>query len=185
MEEHGPKLKPTTCAEYNRVFRKVLWPLFGNRLVRDVDRTEVARFHAKMADKPNAANHALAVFSKFMNWVGAVGLREKYTNPCRTVKKYRPKQRQRFLSDEEIERLGAVLDRGVEDGESPYAIAAIRLLLFTGARLSEILTVEWRLVDLQRGLLALPDSKTGQKTIFLNEGAIEILNDIPKQPNNR
>jgi len=78
-----------------------------------------------------------------------------------------------------------VLQEAEEQGsESPYVIAAIRLLLLTGARLSEVLTLEWRYVDLARGLLFLPDSKTGQRPVFLNSGAIEVLQQLPRQPDN-
>jgi integrase len=58
---------------------------------------------------------------------------------------------------------------------SPDAAAALRLLIFTGARLREILHLRWEQVDLGRGLLLLPDSKTGRKTIVLNRPALEIL----------
>jgi integrase len=63
---------------------------------------------------------------------------------------------------------------------SRYATAAIRLLLFTGCRLREILGLRWSEVDLERGLLLLPDSKTGRKTVVLNAPALEVLANVPK-----
>jgi integrase len=60
------------------------------------------------------------------------------------------------------------------------AAAALRLLIFTGARLREILHLRWEHVDLGRGLLLLPDSKTGRKTIVLNRPALEILQTHPR-----
>lgn len=62
---------------------------------------------------------------------------------------------------------------------SPHAVGAIRLLLFTGCRLREILGLEWQHVDLDRGLLFLPDSKTGRKTIVLNAPAMAVLASLP------
>jgi len=59
-----------------------------------------------------------------------------------------------------------------------YAAAAIRLLILTGARVGEILHLEWDHVDLERGLLFLSDSKTGRKTIVLNSAAMEILSSL-------
>jgi integrase len=58
---------------------------------------------------------------------------------------------------------------------------AIRLLLFIGCRLREILHLRWTDVDFERGLLHLPDSKTGKKTVVLNPAAINILKDTPKR----
>lgn len=57
----------------------------------------------------------------------------------------------------------------------PFASAAIRLLILTGARLREILKLKWQHVDLERGLLLLPDSKTGAKSIILNAPALAVL----------
>jgi integrase len=57
----------------------------------------------------------------------------------------------------------------------PHAAAALRLLIFTGARLREILDLKWEHVDVQRGLLFLPDSKTGKKTIVLGGAALAVL----------
>ncbi len=70
----------------------------------------------------------------------------------------------------------------MEDGGriTPWIAAAVRLLLFTGARLSEILTLRWSEVDFDNGLLRLPDSKTGAKTIYLPPPAIEVLRTLPR-----
>jgi integrase len=62
----------------------------------------------------------------------------------------------------------------------PHAAAALRLLIFTGARLREILGLRWEWVDLERGLLLLPDSKTGKKAIVLNAPAMKLLIDLPR-----
>jgi len=61
-----------------------------------------------------------------------------------------------------------------------FAAAAIRLLLFTGARLNEILTLRWDEVDLEAGLLRLRDSKTGKKDVVLNAPAKAILAGLPR-----
>jgi integrase len=110
----------------------------------------------------------------------------------------------RFLTASELERLGAALREGETTGLpwhvdplkagakhipkedkrltkiSPQAAAAIRLLLFTGCRLGEILRLRWADADLERGLLFLPDSKTGRKTVVLNAPAAAILAELPR-----
>ena len=93
--------------------------------------------------------------------------------------------RKRFLQPEELGRLGAALDEALAKNEvGPFAIAAMKLLIFTGARLNEILTLQWSFVDIERRKLLLPDSKTGQKSITLNDEALAVLKDIPRFPGN-
>ena len=88
-------------------------------------------------------------------------------------------RRERFLSEAELARLGDALRVAERDkGATPWAIAAIRLLTFTGARLSEILTLKWEYVNAEHGILLLPDSKTGQKAVHLNAPSLAVLQDI-------
>ncbi len=116
-----------------------------------------------------------------MTWCEMEGLREPNSNPCHRIKRFPERSRQRFLSDAELDRLGSLLSDLEETGqERPTVIAAIRLLLLTGMRLGEVLGLEWRFVDLQRGLIALPDSKTGQKAVFLNDAAIAVLSNVQR-----
>jgi integrase len=66
----------------------------------------------------------------------------------------------------------------------PHAVAAIRLLILTGARLREILYARWDWIDWERGILFLPDSKTDKKPIYLSQVAIQILEAIPRMAGN-
>jgi integrase len=94
-------------------------------------------------------------------------------------------QRERFLTPEEFARLGQVLDKAARTGaHNPFVLAAIRLLILTGARLSEILTLKWAHVDELRRALLLPESKTGAKTIPLNQYALDVLTALPRLQNN-
>ena len=87
-----------------------------------------------------------------MSWAELHKLRPENSNPCQKIERFTEKNRQRHLLNEEVDRLGDVLhELKQNEQESPYVIAAIRLLLLTGARLNEILTLQWRYVDLQRG----------------------------------
>lgn len=185
LAHHGPKLKPRTREEYERLFKLHILPAFGHRRVDEINRTDIARFHAERSATKAGANFALACLSKFMNWAEEHGLRPENTNPCRRVKKYAAVKRERYLTGEEFARLGAELDRVDAEGEdSPFVTAALRLLILTGARLNEVLTLQWSFVDLQRGLLFLPDSKTGQKSIRLSAAAIDILKTLPRMTGN-
>jgi integrase len=120
-----------------------------------------------------------------MNLAEAWGLRVDGSNPVRHVAKYHEDKRERYLTRQELQRLGAVLadaqDRSIEN---PFVIAAIGLLVLTGARLSEILTLRWDHVDLENQVLRLPDSKTGAKLIYLNAAAIKLLRGMPRMQAN-
>lgn len=185
IADHGAKLKDSTRTEYVRLLDKTITPALGRYPIKGVDRADVTRFHNGMKATPNKANFALAVLSKLMNWCEIEGYREPNSNPCRHVRKYKEKARQRFLTDQELDRLGRVLsDLEARNEETVFVVGALRMLLLTGARLGEILPLEWRYVDLQRGHLTLPDSKTGQKVIFLNGAAIQLLQRLPRVDGN-
>lgn len=107
------------------------------------------------------------------------GLRPDHSNPCRHIQKYKEQRRERFLTTEELRRLGQVF-ASAEKNNSVYPpiITALRLLIFTGARLSEILTLKWDYVDYEKQCLHLPDSKTGSKVIHLSPPAALLLSEI-------
>ena len=135
----------------------------------------------------------------------AIKLGVRADNPTHGVHKYADNEGARFLNTDELERLGKALreaetvglpwrnHEGAPEAKhlpkdasarrttiSPYAAAAIRLLLFTGCRLGEILKLEWKHVDVERGLLRLPDSKTGAKVVVLGAPALQILAALPR-----
>ena len=105
-----------------------------------------------------------------------MGLRSESSNPCRGIRRYRRKGRERFLSDDEIRRLSAALSAHAE--RKPLQAAAVRLLLLTGCRKSEILTLRWS--DYREGRLFLRDSKTGPRTVWLSAPARKILDGIER-----
>ena len=181
IEMHGVKLKPFTLERYHAVLKQHILPEFGDRLIDRIARPDVLKLHAQMAKTKPLANYTIAVLSKLMSWAEEHALRPPQSNPCFKIKKFKENKRQRYLSDAEYQRLGEVLARVEKiDTENLYIVAAIRLLILTGARLSEIRGLLWQSVDLERSLLILPDSKTGQKTIRLNPPAVALLRGVPR-----
>lgn len=182
LSEHcDTKLKPLSASEYRRIAKLYILPALKNRRLDDIERPDIARLHHGMRAKPYQANRTLALLSKFFNWCEKQEMRPDGTNPCRHIDKYKERKRERFLSEEELARLGEALTAAEETGTpSPYVIAAIRLLVLTGARLNEILTLKWAYFNVERQQLRLPDSKTGQKSIYLNPPALEVLTSIPR-----
>jgi integrase len=182
IQEHvEAKRKSSTAREYRRLLDKIGLPTLGKRRITDVVRSDIARLHHEMGKTPYQANRVLALLSKLFNWAELHGYRPDGSNPCRHVERYREQKRERFLSEAELSRLGEALAAGVREGtETMFMIAAIRLLLFTGARLGEILGLRWDYVDIERACLRLPDSKTGQKVLYLNAPALEVLAALPR-----
>jgi integrase len=186
LQEYVPQhCKARTAEEYQRALKLHISPILGRHRIDDLTRTDVVQFHHQLRECPYQANRCLAVLSKMMNLAEAWGLRLDGSNPVRHVKKYRELKRERYLTMEELRRLGAVLaDAHIKATENPFAIAAIGLLILTGARLREILTLQWKYVDLAAGALRLPESKTGAKLIQLNAAAINLLRAMPRLANN-
>ena len=156
--------------------RQQVLPHFSGRPVADIDRREVRNWFASLRATPVAADRSMPVLSVIMREAEAMGLRPEGSNPCRRIPRYRRKGRERFLSDDEIRRMSAVLAEHA--GRQPLQVALVRLLLLTGCRKSEILTLRWS--DYREGRLFLRDSKTGPRTVWLSSPARNVLDGIER-----
>jgi integrase len=126
----------------------------------------------------------VALLSKMMAWAVDWGMRSD--NPALRIKKYPDRRKDRFLDPNEIRLLLQALEQADVQGlESPHTVAWLRLLLFTSLRLGEVRDLHWSDVDLVRGTLKLRDSKTGARTVPLNEQAISVLNRHNKTANDQ
>ena len=180
LTEHvDAKLKRLTSQEYRRIVKLHVAPSLKHRMLSEVKRADIAKLHHAMSEKPYQANRTLAFLSKFFNWCEKHGLRTDASNPCRHIEKYPEHKRERFLSSDELVRLGQALhDTKSEHTASEYVVAAVRLLALTGARLSEVLTLRWDYVDFDGACIRLPESKTGKKSVYLNAPALEVLSNL-------
>lgn len=198
------KRKPKTLTHYRDLLERLIIPELGTAKAKDVRRTDLARLHRRLRSTPYQANRVLAVASALFSFAGKRGIVPEGYNPARGIEKYREQGRERFLTVEELERIGVAIleaettgipwsvdetapnakhltrpeDRFTHIG--PHAAAAIRLLLLTGARLREILHLRWEHVDFERAMLFLPDSKTGKKPVLLNAPAMEVISNLPR-----
>lgn len=179
-------VKESTAREYRHSLSKYIVTELGAKKVEEVTRAQVAALHHKMRGKLTQANRTLEIVSKMFNLAEEWGLRAPNTNPRKGIKKYPEAKRERFLSEAEVQRVGEVLaEMEAERIEMPSAIAAARLLMFTGCRLGEIMKLEWSFVDLQAGALRLPDSKTGKKIVQLGEPAVRVLRSVGRVAGNK
>ncbi|WP_170328623.1 site-specific integrase [Ruegeria arenilitoris] len=177
------RCKPSTQGEYRRAIDLFIAPAIGSFKVVDVERKDIAELHHKFRDKPYQANRTLGVLSKMFNLAEIWGMRPDGSNPCRHVPKYREEKRERYLSQDELQRLGQVLAEAERDGsESPFVVAAFRLLILTGCRLGEIQTLQWSFIT-DAGM-ELPDTKTGARRIPLPQAARAVLSTLPRLPDN-
>jgi len=183
LEQHAAlKKKPASRAADERILRLYLRPVLGHRKLAEIGVRDITELQVGMQDKPVQANRALALLSKMFSLAERWDLRPPGSNPCRGVDRYPEKRRERFLSAAELARLGAVLEE--EEPHDPFVVLAIRLLLLTGARRDEVLTLRWSQVDFERSALRLPDSKTGAKVIPLGPAALELLASAPRLEGN-
>ena len=184
LAEHAElRKKPSSLAADRRNLTNHIRPLLGEARVADVTADDIDRLlvqvqsgatgtNVKLGKRSRrivrggagVANRCVALLSKMFNLAERWKMRPPGSNPCRGLEKFKERKVERFLSAEELSRLGDAL-RGYE--LSPYAVAAIKLLVFTGARLGEVLALRWDRIDFERGEMRLDDSKTGAKTLHL------------------
>lgn len=175
--DHLGLKKPATRRNYETIWNDRLKPAFGKQRVQEIRRGEVDAFHKKLKATPYQANRTLALLSKLMNLAEAWEWREG-TNPCRHVEKYPERARQRFLTLGEIAAVHAARAKLLAEREiTAHAGSILELLLLTGARSGELASAEWEWVDWDLQIIALPDSKSGAKTIYLSKAAVEVLRE--------
>ena len=162
----------------NRYYHKnQILPWFRNMQVAGITERDVKQWHASLHATPFAADRSAPVLSVLLRQAEVYGYRPEGSNPCVGIRRYRRRGRERFLSPEEMQRLGAVLSR--YENTRPLEIATIRLLLLTGCRCNEILSLKWS--DYREGHLYLRDSKTGPRTVWLSSPVRGILDGLPRR----
>jgi integrase len=190
----GTKKSSTLDTDRGRIERHIK-PLLGRKKVADVTRADIKRFLQNVAEGKTAVDVRTRKYGRARvsggrgtasRTVGLLGgifsfardLELIIANPVQGVKRFADKRCTRFLSEAELASLGEALRVASSAGSNPYGIAVIRLLIFTGARKSEIEALRWSEVSIDQALLSLADSKTGQKTLLLNPGALSVLSEL-------
>lgn len=176
-----PKKKAQSRRHDVTILRCHVLPTLGNQPVTQLRRADVATLHHALADRPTMANRVLALVSVMLTLAEQWGLRAPRSNPVVGIPRYPERPRERYLTPAELSRLWATLDEAARThAENLYGLAALRLLLLTGARVGEILTLRWEQVDWEQGRARLLDSKTGPKTLFLAPEALGVLRNLPR-----
>lgn len=196
-EEAMGHKKPSTRSIENGLIKRHILPLLGRRKVTELTKSDLQRFLHQVADGKTAidektkargraivkggkgtANRTMDLLAAMLTYAVETGMRAD--NPAKGVKKYTLKKHDRYLNAEELEKLGDALRKAEKDGQSAFAIAAIRFLLLSGCRSGEALTLQWKWIDFDHNIAKLPDSKTGQKTLLLGAGAVDLLETLER-----
>ena len=205
IEHVEAKRSASSAGSYRDLLERLALPELGKRKAGKITSAEIQRLHSKNAHTPYQANRLLRVLSSLFTFAGKAHAVPIGFNPCRGIEYFPEEGRERYLTTPELARIGEAI-REAETVGLPYAVdqskptakhapkeanrrtvigphaaAALRLLIFTGARLREILHLKWDHIDFERGLLLLPTSKTGKKTIVLNAPALAILSGLPQR----
>lgn len=195
------KKQSTIATDEGRIERHIN-PLIGNLPVIAVSKADIIRFakdvtngktatviktkkwgKARVKGGSGTAARTLGLLGGIFSY--AIGHLELITaNPVHGVARAKDNKLSRFLTIGEIQRLGTALAQAEAEGTNPYAIAAIRLLLLTGCRRSEILTLKWAEVDWGNSCLRLQDSKTGAKVVPIGSAALDVLKSVIHVENN-
>ena len=174
-----------TARRYRSALDNHILPALGATALSAVGRGDVAALHHKMRGTPRTANQAIKILSKMFSLAEAWGLVPPGGNPCRSVRRYKEAPRERFLTPEEYRRLGRALREAEADGLMwPQAIAALRLLMLTGCRREEIVTLRWDDVDMTARELRFRDAKSGPRMVPLTPSLVRVLDGIPRVEGN-
>ncbi len=175
------RCKPGTAKNYRLALQNHILPALGKKALGEVGPEDAAALHHSLRETPSAANLAVWVLSRMFVLAEAWEMAPPGRNPCRHVRYYREASRERFLTPEEFRHLGAALKRlEAEDSMMPSAIAALRLLMLTGCRSDEILSLKWDDVDRTSRVLRLRDAKTGPRMVPLTRAAMKVLDGIER-----
>ena len=178
MDDHSNK--PSTQAGYQYQIDSFVIPAFGSKKAHEVTRNDITALMKRMEKSPTQANRVLSLVRKMFNLAELWGYRPDGSNPCRHVPKYPEKGSTRLITDDQMTKLFAYLEKAEAEGlEHPIHLLAVRLQFEFAARMSEILLLQWDWLDLPNGRVVWPDSKTGDMSKPLSAEARRLLESAP------
>ena len=176
LERYARHWKPRTLTDSAYIVHRYILPAFGHLTVDAIAAEHVRDWFASMAGTPGSANRSMPTLSVMMRMAELWGYRRHNSNPCKNTRRYRMPPRERYLTPEEMTGLNAVLTR--DEFYCPHIVAIIRLLMLTGCRFGEIVSLEWDWIKGKR--IMLPDSKSGPRTVWLSSAARAVIDAIPR-----
>jgi integrase len=186
MAEHAPYTKPRTALNYRGYWTNHILPAWAGRTVISIDRADVQALHLSMRSTPVNANRVFETVRKALNLAETWKMRPIGSNPCREVKKFPERKRKRYLKPSEAQQLGQALrEMAREGGLTARYVCLVLLEIYTGARKGEWLNAKWSELDLGRGALILPDTKSNEEQeLILPPAALEVLKVVERVADN-
>jgi integrase len=179
VEDHLDKLRPSTASDYRSRIDKILRPRLGKLKVAAVAFADIEDLHRHVTRErgPYSGNRTVALLLKLFNQ--AIRWQWRSNNPAKGIERNPEHKRQRYLSGEELARF----TKALAADQDQQAVSVLRLLILTGARKNEVLTMRWDDLDLKAGIWVKPHTRTKQKTehrVPLSAPARIMLRDIER-----
>jgi len=173
--------KQSTLAYERLIYDKHVRPTLGKMKLNTIERRDIRNWVTRRQNIGGGVGRVFSLVKAILNYAVNQEIVPNGQNPCSGIKLPPATERNRFLSTEELRRLMRVLDEGEADQTvQKYMAALIKLAPLTGARKNELLSAKWSYVDFEAHLIRLPDSKTGERNLFLADDAIDILKAMPR-----
>jgi len=180
QRDHLPRKAERSQVDERIMWEKLILPEFGKFKVTEITHDQIAALHRRITTErgtPVRANRTMEVLRRAFNL--AIRWKWREDNPASGIEKNREEKRERFLEPDELARLSAALDTHAQ----PVSANAIRLLMLTGARKSEVLNATWAMFDLDKGVWIKPSAHTKQRRehrVPLSSAAVTLLKEIKK-----
>ena len=178
MAEHAAKKSKSTQRSAEQFFRLFLVPPLGSHKVASVTWADLSAIHQRLAHIPYQANGLLTMASKAWSLAARWGwFPRDQPNPAHGHDRYPQPSRGQALDREQLARLGSALD---QEKPGHVASAALRFCLLTGCRPGEALAARWEAFDLTARMWKLPEAKTGPRTVYLGQAAVDVLSGLDR-----
>ena len=182
LDVYLPRLRPNTAHVYKWITTKILVAQLGDMPINAIDPEHCHAVHDSQSSTPRQANLAIMVLSKILNLAVEWAMRTPGPNPCKLIEKNKEVKRSKILSADELEKIvTAINELGATNSVDESALNAIRLLLLTGIKKTEVLALTWDEVELDTGFLHIKSGRGRRRPLPLSEAARALLGSLSRR----
>ncbi|MDR1656453.1 MAG: site-specific integrase [Deltaproteobacteria bacterium] len=174
-------LTQNTIYQYKNIYNNYISTSIGYLFIDEIKFSHLSELHFNNRHHPYQANRIRSICSKLFNWCFINGFKTNDFNPAQYVKPYKESKKLDFLNEKTLNDIWNIINDLENKNKINFVpAAALKILLLTGARKNEILSLQWKDINFENKRINLEKSKTGNRTILLNEVCIDILKSMPK-----